>query len=196
MAGRKGTMTTRDETFLIAMGANLPLGGRAPAETLRLALDDLADEGVRVRQVSRFYETPCFPHGDGPDYVNAAARLGFAGAPQALLERLHAIEARHGRRREQRWGRRTLDLDLIAAGARVLPDLATHALWRDLPLQEQRCHAPEHLILPHPRLQERAFVLVPLAEVAPHWRHPVLGQTVLEMLERLGPEAVAEPRPL
>ncbi|MGL5008520.1 MAG: 2-amino-4-hydroxy-6-hydroxymethyldihydropteridine diphosphokinase, partial [Paracoccaceae bacterium] len=99
-----------------------------------------------------------------------------------------SIENRFGRRRDQRWGMRTLDLDLVALGDSVLPDAATHARWRDLPATDQARIAPETLILPHPRLQDRAFVLVPLADVAPDWRHPLLNLTVSEMVARLPAE--------
>jgi len=187
---------THDQTFLIALGANIPSTQGAPEQTLRRALACLDTDGITLGATSRFFATPCFPPGAGPDYVNAAARLCFAGTPGQLLDRLHAVEARFGRQRVQRWGRRTLDLDLIAAGDTVLPDPATHAAWRDLPADRQKDRAPDRLILPHPRLEERAFVLVPLSDVAPDWRHPVSGRTVREMLQSLGRKAVDEVRPL
>jgi len=74
----------------------------------------------------------------------------------------------------------------------VLPDVSTYRVWQDLPLERQTQVAPDTLILPHPRVQDRAFVLVPLADVAPEWRHPVSGQTVRQMLNALSPEARAE----
>jgi len=184
-----------DDIF-IALGGNMPSEVGTPAETLRAALDALEGAGVGVKAISRLYATPCFPAGAGPDYVNAAARLSSDLEAGALLALLHDIEGRFGRARGRRWGQRTLDLDLIAHGAQVLPDRATYDAWRALPLETQMERAPEQLILPHPRLHERAFVLEPLAEVAPRWRHPVLGQTVPEMLAALAPESVAGVRAL
>lgn len=87
---------------------------------------------------------------------------------------------------------RTLDLDLIACGDSVLPDPETYDQWRSLSADRQRQAAPTELVLPHPRLQDRAFVLVPLRDIAAQWRHPVLGLTVTEMYNSLAPEALAE----
>jgi 2-amino-4-hydroxy-6-hydroxymethyldihydropteridine diphosphokinase len=81
-------------------------------------------------------------------------------------------------------------------GDLVLPDAATQARWRGLDAAAQRSLAPDRLILPHPRMQERAFVLVPLADVAPGWRHPVLGYSVEEMLGALPEAARTEVVPL
>lgn len=185
-----------DQVFLIALGANLPSAAGPPLRTLHAALAALAAAGVAVEAASRFYATPCFPPGAGPDYVNAAARLRFAGSPAALMALLHEVEARFGRERVQRWGRRTLDLDLVAAGDTVLPDADTQAAWRLLSAECQKARSPGQLILPHPRLQDRAFVLVPLADVAPEWRHPLLGVTVRQMLMALPGGAVAEIVPI
>lgn len=187
---------SHDNEFLIALGANLPSPAGTPEVTLRAALIRLSQCGGREMRVSRFFRTPCFPPGAGPDYVNAAAAICSDSGPQGILDRLHAIEAEFGRERVRRWGRRTLDLDLIAAGGQVWPDQATHDRWRGLPPERQIAHTPDRLILPHPRLQDRAFVLVPLADVAPDWCHPILGRTVREMLAALPSDALTEVLPL
>lgn len=184
------------QEILIALGANLlsPAGG--PADTLRAALADLPRHGLGLLAQSRFYATPCFPEGAGPDYVNACARLEGPDDPAAILSALHAIEAEHGRERQQRWGSRSLDLDLLAVGKKILPDATSQEKWRNLAPQDQRLRSPDRLILPHPRLQERAFVLVPLCDVAPDWRHPLLGQSVRALCEALPEADRAAIRPL
>lgn len=171
--------------YLVALGGNMPSEAGSAAQTLRAALDAMEREGARICAVSAFYNTPCFPVGAGPDYVNAAARIALGCAPDEALALLHRVEAQFGRTRARRWGRRTLDLDLIAQGAQVLPDQVTFAEWRNLPVDVQEARAPDQLILPHPRLHDRAFVLVPLADVAPDWRHPVLDCTIRQMVAAL-----------
>ncbi len=88
------------------------------------------------------------------------------------------------------------DIDLLAFGDAVLPDLATHQRWVAMPLEHQMSEAPEQLLLPHPRLAERGFVLAPLADVAPDWVHPVTGFSVQEMLDALPAKALEGVNPL
>ncbi len=177
---------------LIAAGSNASFGQVDPRETIVSAFFRLAEIGGVIRSKSALYRTPAFPPGAGPDFVNAACVLATNQTPAGLLETLHGIEVEFGRERRQRWGSRTLDLDLIAFENQILPNLETFQEWSDLPLHEQQSQAPESLILPHPRMHERAFVLVPLSDVAPDWRHPVYGRTVARMLKLLPKNAVEE----
>ncbi|MGL4541072.1 MAG: 2-amino-4-hydroxy-6-hydroxymethyldihydropteridine diphosphokinase, partial [Polymorphobacter sp.] len=98
--------------LLVAFGANLPFDGSPPAETLSRAAEALAGEGLTLLALSRFFATPCFPAGAGPDYVNSAAMFQSESEDDlaSILARLHAVEARFGRKRAQRWGMRTLDI--------------------------------------------------------------------------------------
>ncbi len=145
-----------------------------------------------IRAKSSLYRTPAFPAGSGPDFVNAAFSVETDLNPREVLACLHDAEKRFGRVRQQRWAARTLDLDLIAYENQILPDLSTYSYWAELPLEEQQKKAPEELVLPHPRLHERAFVLVPLNDIAPDWVHPVTGKSVSQMLKSLPKSAKAE----
>ena len=189
-------MTGFRSDAVVALGANLSSAAGPPARTLVAAVAALARAGPTIRAVSRFYATPCFPAGAGPDYVNAAVRIATTLPPDRLLAVLHGVEARFGRQRRRRWGQRTLDLDLICMGDMVLPDAATLRAWIDLPAADQARQAPERLLLPHPRLQDRAFVLAPMADLVPGWRHPLLDRTVAGMYAALTGKETGAVRPL
>lgn len=180
-------LTDSKTCVLVALGGNLDFRGASSEQTIAAALDSLQSPMFVLHQHSRLFQTPCFPVGAGPDYINAAAVFWVDPSlrPDDVLAHFHRIEAQFGRARDKRWGGRTLDIDLLAIGNAVLPDAATYAAWRDLPLDQQSQRAPDQLILPHPRLQDRAFVLVPLMDVAPDWRHPVSGLTVRDMCAAL-----------
>ncbi len=153
----------------IALGANLPHPRFGPAvQTLRHALAVLeAAEGLNVEAVSRFYRSAPVPPSGQPDYVNAVARLRSSLDPAALLAHLHVVEADFGRVRHQRNEARVLDLDLLLYGDTVL---------------KGQDGGP---VIPHPRMHLRHFVLMPLAELAPHLIHPVLGVDIQGLLGHL-----------
>ncbi|QEX16724.1 7,8-dihydro-6-hydroxymethylpterin-pyrophosphokinase [Hypericibacter terrae] len=156
-----------NETILIALGANLPSPRfGAPRATLEAALAAIAAKGVRILRRSSWWESEPVPASDQPWYVNGVAAVATALEPVALLRLLHGVEAEFGRIRGARNEARLLDLDLLAYG-------------------DRRREGPEPPLLPHPRLADRAFVLLPLAEVAPDWRHPVSQETVRQLIARL-----------
>ncbi|MEM7472358.1 MAG: 2-amino-4-hydroxy-6-hydroxymethyldihydropteridine diphosphokinase [Pseudomonadota bacterium] len=172
----------------IGLGANVTSSHGPPLLTIKEAILRLAGDSLTTRKVSNFYQTPAFPPGSGPDFVNAALVVSTNMEPRALLTHLHEVEAGLGRERKVRWAARAIDIDLIAYEDLVLPDHDTFSTWQNLPLEAQKARAPDGLVLPHPRLQDRGFVLGPLCDIAPDWRHPVLGQTAQALFDAL-PEA-------
>lgn len=159
----------------IGLGSNLhsPRYG-PPLAACEAALEDLAGGGVRVLRRARWYRSAPQPPSGQPWFVNGVAEVETALSAAELLASLHRIEEDFGRRRRVTNEPRVIDLDLLAYG-----DLVSDT--GDVP------------ILPHPRLAERAFVLLPLAELAPAWRHPRSGRSVAEMIAWLPPESLAEP---
>ena len=172
----------KESLTLIAVGSNATSPWGSAFETVVEALRRL-EEAVGVTLIrSRLYQTPAFPAGAGPDFVNGAVAVRATMPAAGILAILHGIEHAAARTRAARWGQRTLDFDLIAQGDLVQPDRDTVQAWLALSLEDQQRNAPDQLILPHPRVQDRAFVLQPLSDVAPDWMHPILGLTVMQML--------------
>ncbi len=180
----------------VALGSNLETATRTSLQLVNEALGLFAHAAIRITKQSQWYSAPAFPAGSGPDYVNGVVEIESDMPAEAVLAALHDIESLLGRTRPKRWAARVVDLDLLAMGAEIAPSPEGFAHWQALPLAAQMKAAPEEMILPHPRLQDRAFVLIPLAEIVPDWRHPVLGKTARALLATLPADDRNEIRPL
>jgi 2-amino-4-hydroxy-6-hydroxymethyldihydropteridine diphosphokinase len=156
--------------ILIALGANLPSQAGPPAAALRAALEKFPHEGIAVRAIAPFYLSRAWPDPHDPPFVNSVARVETTHDSAHLLAIVKEMEFAFGRTPGPRNAPRPLDLDILDYDSRVEEGPPT---------------------LPHPRLQERGFVLVPLRDIAPDWWHPVLGRSVSELIDALPPEARA-----
>jgi 2-amino-4-hydroxy-6-hydroxymethyldihydropteridine diphosphokinase len=155
--------------ILIALGASLSSAAGPPEATLPAALGNLAGRGVKLEKQSRLYRSAAWPDPADPPFVNAVARVSTGLSPAELLHALHGVEAEFGRVRASANAPRTLDLDLIDYDGRV----------EDGPPQ-----------LPHPRMESRRFVLVPLQDVAPDWHHPISGKSVADLIAEAPPAEI------
>ena len=136
----------------IGLGSNL----QNPLQQIKTAINDLQSlAGVTIITVSSLYQSPPMGPADQPDYINAVISLETSLSPHQLLDALQSVEQLHGRERKRHWGERTLDLDILLYGEQILDD--------------------ERLKIPHPGMHERAFVLYPLAEIAPDIEIPGRG---------------------
>ena len=167
--------------IVIALGSNLSGKFGSPACALRKAIGKLAAAGIQIIDTSKMYKTEAYAYARQPDFFNAIATIGTALSAGSLLEVFKKIEAEAGRRNPKSgrppqfsWLPRPLDLDIVSYKGVVCN-------WKS-----KRPKAGQRVILPHPRAHERAFVLRPLAEIAPDWHHPVFGLTAEQLLKRPG----------
>ena len=169
--------------ILIGLGSNLS-GAEfdSPRVVLEAALAKMADRGIVVTQLSRFYQSEPVPASDQPWFVNAVAAVETDLSAGDLLHSLHNIEATLGRQRRVRWEARIIDLDILAFHDLVLPSVTK---WSEA----GQDIAAKEIVIPHPRLHERLFVLKPLSDICPNWTHPVLGKIVDDFITTVEKQA-------
>jgi 2-amino-4-hydroxy-6-hydroxymethyldihydropteridine diphosphokinase len=162
---------------LLALGANKEGVWGTPLEALEMSLQTFANDRIDVKRQSHWYETAPLGGNEQASYINGVVEVETHLPPLALLSYLKQIERKAGRRGGRKWGPRTLDLDILDYKGRVCG-------WD---WQERRAGRtrPGKLILPHPEIQNRPFVLKPLIDIAPQWRHPVLRQTASQLYQIL-----------
>ena len=170
---------------MVAFGANIPGPYGAPLETLQQAIGELESYSIFKTRQSKMYRTKSFPDNSKPEYLNGCMHIQCDFDPYELLKRLKHIEETFGRSNANRWDPRVCDLDILSYENLVLPDLRTFRYWHELSMERQLTETPATLVLPHPRLQDRAFVLKPLYEIAPDWIHPILNLRPMEMFNAL-----------
>ena len=167
---------TGDRPVFVGAGANLPHPSFAsPRDTLQAALLELDRRGARVVRCSRWYRTAPVPASDQPWFVNVVAEIATSLSADDLLAMLHEIEDLFGRVRSVPNAARLIDLDLLDYRGEISAPGSGRA------------------VLPHPRMAGRAFVLRPLADLVPRWRHPVSGASIGDLVKALPPDQVAEP---
>jgi 2-amino-4-hydroxy-6-hydroxymethyldihydropteridine diphosphokinase len=163
------------DDLYIGLGANLPHRQFGlPQATLEHVLSLMPALGLTIIRRSSWYESAPVPVSDQPWYVNGVARVATDLSPRETLARLHRIEADLGRARGELNAARSVDLDILSFGNMIL-------------------EGPEPPIVPHPRMADRAFVLLPLAEIAPDWRHPITDVPISELVRRLPRDQVTRP---
>jgi 2-amino-4-hydroxy-6-hydroxymethyldihydropteridine diphosphokinase len=164
--------------ILIGIGANLtsPIFGK-PRTTCGAALESLTKEGLLITARSSWYKSAPVPDSDQPWFINAVVQVKTKIVPEKLMKLLLQIESNFGRSRNKKNAPRTLDLDLIA--------------YNKLILSLKNKNTPA-LNIPHPRLSERAFVLLPIYDIAPNWRHPAENLSLKEMISKLPKEQITE----
>lgn len=185
------------DTIIVALGANLPGPFGAPEDSVRHAIDALSSGDSKVIHAGGLFRSPAYPVGNGPDFVNTVVAVR-SGDVAAFLDRAFAIETAFNRDAERaagRWAPRSIDVDIIAIGSEVRPDPDTHARLRARE-PHARVLSETGLVIPHPAMQERAFVLKPMAFIAPDWRHPALDRTALELASACAQEALDAVQPM
>lgn len=163
--------------IIISLGSNVTSRWGNSDTTILQALRELESVGIKILRRSRLYRTHPYGYSDQPDFTNAAALIQTSRPPTVLLSLLKLVERRAGRQSTVRWGPRALDLDIIDYCGRIIdwPDGNNQAIKFKI----------SRLVLPHPGLEKRPFVLQPLLDIAPDWHHPVHGATAGQLLKRL-----------
>ena len=172
--------------YVLILGANMPSKFGDILTTLQMCVEYIKnEEPIDLISQSKWYQSESFPDKSKPTFINVGIKIISKLEPYQILKIIDEIEKGFGRIRKRRWDARVCDIDIIYCNKKIIPTRNILKKWMSMKIEEQLITTPRTLILPHPRIQDRLFFLVPLNELSPNWRHPILGKTAKEILDSI-----------
>lgn len=170
-------------SYIIALGANLNGSFGSPIKTLKMCIKKLQENDVIIEKKSSWYQSKAFPNPLDPPFVNRCLKVLTLLKPLDFLDLISNIETELGRKRKKRWESRVCDIDILSNNQKILPNLDKFNYWYKMELYNQIVIKPKELIIPHPRIQDRDFVLIPFCEIEENWIHPVFDKKIKLLLK-------------
>ena len=172
--------------YVVVLGSNLSSEFGNSAETLKKCVDEIrSNPSIECLLESNWYISSSFLSKRDPRYVNVGISFDTKLKPIELLNFTSGLENKYGRKRRERWGPRTCDIDILLCDQQILPSKLYFSKWLNLNFSDQISLVPNKLILPHPKCHLRNFVLYPILQIDPNWSHPILKKNVQILINKL-----------